>query len=62
MNPIDINKIQKILPHRYPFLMIDRVVEVDPGNTLTAIKNITVNQNIGLKRPPLKRDMTIHQN
>ena len=44
MNSIDINKIQKILPHRYPFLMIDRVVEVDTGKTLTAIKNITFNE------------------
>ena len=44
MTQIDINQIQKILPHRYPFLMIDRVIEVDPGKTLTAIKNISVNE------------------
>ena len=44
MTQIDINQIQKILPHRYPFLMIDRVIEVDPGKTLTAIKNVTVNE------------------
>ena len=44
MNQIDINQIQKILPHRYPFLMIDRVIEVDPGKTLTAIKNVSVNE------------------
>ena len=44
MTEIDINKIQKILPHRYPFLMIDRVIEVDPGKTLTAIKNVSVNE------------------
>ena len=44
MTEIDINQIQKILPHRYPFLMIDRVIEVDPGKTLTAIKNVTVNE------------------
>lgn len=44
MNPIDINKIQEILPHRYPFLMIDRVTEVDPGKTLTALKNISINE------------------
>ena len=44
MIPIDIHQIQKILPHRYPFLMIDRVIELDPGNTLTAIKNVSANE------------------
>ena len=44
MIQIDINQIQKILPHRYPFLMIDRVIEVDPGKTLTAIKNVSANE------------------
>ena len=44
MTEIDINQIQKILPHRYPFLMIDRVIEIDPGKTLTAIKNVSVNE------------------
>ena len=44
MTQIDINQIQKILPHRYPFLMIDRVIKVDPGKTLTAIKNVSVNE------------------
>ena len=44
MTQIDINQIQKILPHRYPFLMIDRVIEVDPGKTLTAIKNVSINE------------------
>ena len=44
MTQIDINQIQEILPHRYPFLMIDRVIEVDLGKTLTAIKNVSVNE------------------
>ena len=44
MTQIDISEIQKILPHRYPFLMIDRVIEVDPGKTLKAIKNVSVNE------------------
>ena len=44
MAQIDINQIKKILPHRYPFLMIDRVIRVDPGKTLTAIKNVSVNE------------------
>ena len=44
MTQIDINQIQKILPHRYPFLMIDRDIKTDPGKTLTAIKNVSVNE------------------
>ena len=44
MTQIHINQIQKILPHRYPFLMIDRVLDVDPGKALTAIKNISINE------------------
>ena len=44
MTQLDINQIQKILPHRYPSLMIDRVIEVDPGKTLTAIKNVSGNE------------------
>ena len=44
MTQIGINQIQKILPHRYPFLMIDRVIDVDPGKTLTAIKNVSINE------------------
>ena len=44
MTQFDINQIQKILPHRYPFLMIDRVIKVDPGKTLTAIKNVSINE------------------
>ena len=44
MTNIDINQIRKILPHRYPFLMVDRIVSVDPGKSLTAIKNISINE------------------
>ena len=44
MTAIDIHKIQKILPHRYPFLMIDRVIKLDHGKALTAIKNVTINE------------------
>ena len=44
--PIEINEIKKILPHRYPFLLIDRVISytLEPEKTLTAIKNVTVNE------------------
>lgn len=41
---LDINQIQAILPHRYPFLLIDRVVEITPKQRIVAIKNVSVNE------------------
>lgn len=36
--------IQKILPHRYPFLLIDKITEIQDGKSITGIKNVTVNE------------------
>ena len=44
MNSMDIYDVMKHLPHRYPFLLIDRVLDYTPGEKLTAIKNVTVNE------------------
>lgn len=41
---LTIEKILKILPHRYPFLLVDRVLKLDKGKSITAIKNITINE------------------
>ncbi|HZN11840.1 MAG TPA: 3-hydroxyacyl-ACP dehydratase FabZ [Blastocatellia bacterium] len=41
---MDINEIQSIIPHRYPFLLIDRIVEVEPLKRIVAIKNVTSNE------------------
>jgi 3-hydroxyacyl-[acyl-carrier-protein] dehydratase len=41
---LDINAIRKILPHRYPFLLVDRVLDHKKNESLTAIKNITINE------------------
>ena len=41
---MDINKIQDILPHRYPFLLIDRVIDYVPDESAHAIKCVTVNE------------------
>ena len=41
---IDINKILKLLPHRYPFLLVDRVLEITPRESITALKNVTMNE------------------
>jgi 3-hydroxyacyl-[acyl-carrier-protein] dehydratase len=40
----DIEMIQRILPHRYPFLLIDRVVDIDDGKSARGIKNVTFNE------------------
>jgi 3-hydroxyacyl-[acyl-carrier-protein] dehydratase len=40
----DINDIQKILPHRYPFLMIDKIIELEEGKRAVGIKNVTMNE------------------
>lgn len=41
---IDIETIRTILPHRYPFLLVDRIREYEKGSTIKAIKNVTVNE------------------
>ncbi len=41
---LDINEIKRILPHRYPFLLIDRVLEIQRRKRIIAIKNVTVNE------------------
>ena len=41
---MDIHEILKYLPHRYPFLLIDRVISIDLGKSLVAIKNVTMNE------------------
>lgn len=40
----DINEIMTLLPHRYPFLLVDRVLECNPGQDIHAIKNVTMNE------------------
>lgn len=42
---LDIRKIMEMLPHRYPFLLVDRVLELEPGVRLKAMKNVTMNEN-----------------
>lgn len=41
---MDIHEILKYLPHRHPFLLIDRVIEMEEGKSLVAIKNVTINE------------------
>lgn len=43
---MDVTEIKKWLPHRYPFLLVDRVVELTVGESIVAYKNITVNEEV----------------
>ncbi len=40
----DINQIQEILPHRYPFLLVDRIIECEAGKRAVGLKNVTMNE------------------
>lgn len=42
--PIDIHKIMQHLPHRYPFLLVDRILDIVPGERITGLKNVTINE------------------
>jgi 3-hydroxyacyl-[acyl-carrier-protein] dehydratase len=44
MDIMDIKDIQKLLPHRYPFLLVDRILEIEPGEKAVGIKNVTINE------------------
>ena len=44
MNSLDIHRVLEYLPHRYPFLMIDRVLSWEPGKKVVALKNVTINE------------------
>ncbi|KPN72296.1 3-hydroxyacyl-ACP dehydratase FabZ [Neisseria sp. 83E34] len=43
--PIEVREIQNLLPHRFPFLLLDRVIAAEPGKSLTAIKNVSFNES-----------------
>jgi 3-hydroxyacyl-[acyl-carrier-protein] dehydratase len=41
---MDIHQILEHLPHRYPFVLVDRVLEIEPGNKIKAVKNVSINE------------------
>lgn len=45
-NELNVHEIQKLIPHRYPMLLVDRVLDYEPGKTLHAIKNVTFNEPV----------------
>ena len=42
---LEVTDIMKVLPHRYPFLLVDRIIEVEKGKRIVGIKNVTMNEN-----------------
>jgi len=44
VSSMDIHEVMEHLPHRYPFLLVDRVLECEPGKTIVAVKNVTINE------------------
>ncbi len=42
--PMNLKDIQNILPHRYPFLLVDRIIALEPGQSIVGIKNISINE------------------
>jgi 3-hydroxyacyl-[acyl-carrier-protein] dehydratase len=43
-NMLDITQIKEIIPHRYPFLLVDRIIEIDEGKRAVGLKNVTANE------------------
>ena len=43
--PVNVEQIQHLLPHRYPFLLVDRVIELVPDKSVVALKNVTINEH-----------------
>ena len=44
LQTVDIMELLKLLPHRYPFLLVDRIIDIDGGESATGIKNVTINE------------------
>ena len=51
---MEVTEIQNYLPHRYPFLLVDRVVELEPDKRIVAIKNVTINEPMFTGHFPVK--------
>jgi len=54
---LDVREIQKIIPHRFPFLLIDRIIECTPNEKLIALKNVSVNEHYFVGHFPKEKVM-----
>jgi 3-hydroxyacyl-[acyl-carrier-protein] dehydratase len=44
LGAVEINELMRLLPHRYPFLLVDKIIEIDADNSAIGIKNVTINE------------------
>ena len=49
--PLDYSAIERILPHRYPFLLVDRIIELEPDKRIVGIKNVSLNERLLSSQP-----------
>jgi 3-hydroxyacyl-[acyl-carrier-protein] dehydratase len=49
--PLDYSAIERILPHRYPFLLVDRITELEPDKRIVGIKNVSLNERLLSQQP-----------
>lgn len=54
LSPLEINEIMELLPHRYPFLLVDKVIDYEEGKWLHAVKNVTINEPFFQGHFPIK--------
>lgn len=54
---LDVEQIRQILPHRYPFLLVDRILELEPGKRAVGLKNVTANESFFEGHFPVKSIM-----
>ncbi len=54
---LDVREIQKIIPHRFPFLLLDKVVDIKPNEKLTAVKNVSINEHFFVGHFPNEKVM-----
>ena len=49
--PLDYSAIERIIPHRYPFLLVDRITELEPDKRIVGIKNVSLNERYLSRQP-----------
>jgi len=54
---LDVEQIRQIIPHRYPFLLVDRILELEPGKRAVGLKNVTINESFFQGHFPVKAIM-----
>ena len=52
--PLDYSAIERILPHRYPFLLVDRITELEPDKRIVGIKNVSLNERFLSRQPGMR--------